>query len=90
MKLFKRTNQQEEKANLDVNETRNRRRSRTEEISPDDNASAQESRTGHRKAQFQIEMEQKRKKLGRKLNWVIFGLVVAIILAYLFMIFVNF
>lgn len=48
------------------------------------------SRTAYLK-QEQVQSEaQKRKKLARKLNWVIFYLALAIIIVYCFMFFVNF
>ncbi|GAJ25328.1 hypothetical protein JCM15457_188 [Liquorilactobacillus sucicola DSM 21376 = JCM 15457] len=90
-KLFKRANQSEEDAaELNVNEAKHRRRQSPIEDSFEENEPPRTSRTGYRKAQFQVELEKKRKKLGRKLNWIICGLLAAIVLAYLFMIFVNF
>ncbi|KRL01407.1 hypothetical protein [Liquorilactobacillus capillatus] len=90
-KIFKwsqRKVKEDEEQNI-ANNSKRRTRSRSKDDVQDEQA-VHESRTGYRKAQFQIEIEKKRKKLGRKLNWVIGCLVVAIIVAYLFMIFVNF
>lgn len=53
-------------------------------------ATEEMSRTEYLK-QEQVQSEtQKRKKLARKLNWVIFYLALAIIVVYCFMLFVNF
>ncbi|KRM89192.1 hypothetical protein [Liquorilactobacillus vini] len=48
------------------------------------------SRTAYQKSQQVQSQQTKRDKLARKLNWVIFYLVLAIILVYGFMFFVNF
>ncbi|WP_281164902.1 hypothetical protein [Liquorilactobacillus sicerae] len=48
------------------------------------------SRTAYQKSQQVQSQQTKRDKLAHKLNWVIFYLVLAIILVYGFMFFINF
>lgn len=55
----------------------------TEEIQP-------LQRKAYRKQNLFEQERIKTKKLAKRLNWTIFGLIVAIILVYLFMRFINF
>lgn len=55
----------------------------TEEIQP-------LQRKAYRKQNLVEQERIKTKKLAKRLNWTIFGLIVAIILVYLFMRFINF
>lgn len=48
------------------------------------------SRTAHLKQTLQEKKAAKHQRLARRLNWIIFYLVIAIIIVYCFMIFINF
>ncbi|KRL99930.1 hypothetical protein [Liquorilactobacillus satsumensis] len=60
-------------------------RSQAVENSPDELSRAQLRKF----RQAEVE-EEKKRRLGRKLNWIILFLVIAIVIVYCFMIFVNF